>query len=283
MLLGDLGLVIDLGVKITQALKVIAQAAVALVEQIFVDAAFLKDGDEMLDAIRFEGSALDFDLDDGAAIGGEAIVDGFGGAVILRGFELDVGFKPALPLELAEHAIEGAIDGIVVDMSANPQPGVAEECLEAHAGVARDRNLPHARPDSRDHAKSDIGELLIGVRRNGLRDRRFKIAVLLKRGAHLIHSAQHFGLRQAGSGFELRGALELRVHRRPDGSVDSDRPDESARGSEKDQRHAARLARTLDFDSVIEAARVELPEAPFHVVGGQRGAFRLRQVVGERG
>ena len=180
---------IDLGVKVTKALKIVAQAAVAFVEQVLVHAAFFKDGDEMLDAIRFNGSALDFDLDDGAAIGGKAIVDGFGGGVILRGFELDVGFKPALLLELAEYAIEGAIDGIVVDMSANAQPGVAAECLEAHAGVARDRNLAHARPYSRDHAKRDVGELLIGVGRYGLRDRRIEIAVLLERGAHLIHGA----------------------------------------------------------------------------------------------
>ena len=184
-----LGLMIDLSVKVTKALKIVAQAAIAFVEQVLVHAALFKDGDEMLDAIRFNGSALDFDLDYGAAIGGKAIVDRLGRGVVLRGLELDVGFKPALLLELAEYAIEGVIDGIVVDMSANAQPCVAAECIEAHAGVACDRYRAHARPYSRDHAKSDVGELLIGVGRYGLRDRRTEITVLLERGAHLIHGA----------------------------------------------------------------------------------------------
>ena len=49
---GGLGLVIDLDVEVALALEVVAQAAVAFVEQVFVDAAFFKDGDEVLDALR---------------------------------------------------------------------------------------------------------------------------------------------------------------------------------------------------------------------------------------
>ena len=127
---------IDLDVKVTQALKVVAQAAIALVEQVFVHAAFFKDRDEMLDALRFEACALHFDLDDGAAIGGEAVVDGLGGGVVLRRLKLDVGLKPVLPLKLAQYAIEGAIDGVVIDVSA----GVA--------GAAWRRNVSRLIPES---------------------------------------------------------------------------------------------------------------------------------------
>ena len=70
-----LGFVIDLGIEVAETLKVIAQAAVAFVEQVLVDAAFLKDGDEPLDVLRIDGCALNFDLDHRAADGGEAIVD----------------------------------------------------------------------------------------------------------------------------------------------------------------------------------------------------------------
>ena len=70
-----LGLVIDFDVEVTLALKVVAQAVVALVEQIFIDAAFFKDGDEVLDAVGFNCGALDFNLDDRPAIGGEVIVN----------------------------------------------------------------------------------------------------------------------------------------------------------------------------------------------------------------
>ena len=138
-------MVIDFDVEVALALKEVAQAAVAFIEQIFVDAAFFKDGDEMLDAIRRDGSAFDFNLDDGPAIGGEAIVDCFGGAVVFGGFKLDIGFKPVLLLIFAEHAIEGAINYVVIDVSAGAQICMAAEFVEAHAGVAGDDDLSYAR------------------------------------------------------------------------------------------------------------------------------------------
>jgi len=140
-----LGLVIDLNVEVTLALKEVAQAAVAFIEQIFVDAAFFKDGDEMLDAIRRDGSAFDFNLDDGPAIGGEAIVDCFGGAVVFGGFKFDVGLKAVLLLILAQHAIEGAVDDVVIDMSAGAQICMATEFFKGHAGVAGDDDFSYVR------------------------------------------------------------------------------------------------------------------------------------------
>ena len=141
-----LGLVIDFDVEVTLALKEIAQAAIAFIEEIFVDATFFKDGDEMLDAIGSDHGTLDFDLDDRTAIGGEAVVHRFGGVVVFGGFELDVGFKPVLLLIIAEYAIEGAIDDVVIDVSADAQVCVAAEFVEVHASVAGDDDLSYARP-----------------------------------------------------------------------------------------------------------------------------------------
>ena len=79
-----LGFVIDLGIEVAEALKVVAQAAIAFVEQVLVDAAFLKDGDKPLDVLRVHGGAMDFHLDLRPAVGGEAIVDRLGGGIVLR-------------------------------------------------------------------------------------------------------------------------------------------------------------------------------------------------------
>jgi cytosine/adenosine deaminase-related metal-dependent hydrolase len=138
-------LVIDFDVEVTLALKEIAQAAVAFIEQVFVDAAFFKDGDQMLDAISRDGSAFDFNLNDRPTIGGEAVVDRFGGAVVFSGFELDVGLKAILLLILAQHAIESAIDDVVIDMSAGAQICMAAEFFEGHAGIAGDDDFSYMR------------------------------------------------------------------------------------------------------------------------------------------
>ena len=58
-LLGDCRCVVDLHIEVAQALVVVAQAAVALVEQILVDAAFLEDRNQALDPLWIDAGALD--------------------------------------------------------------------------------------------------------------------------------------------------------------------------------------------------------------------------------
>ena len=55
---GGLLLVIHLDVEVAEALIVVAQPAIALVEQILVDAALFKDGNDALDAFRADACAL---------------------------------------------------------------------------------------------------------------------------------------------------------------------------------------------------------------------------------
>ena len=183
---------------------------------------------------------------------------------------------------VAEHAIERVIDGIAIDMRAVAQTGMAEKGLEAHAGVAGDGDGSNTSSRSRYHLKGDIGELLFGVGRYGLRDGRFVIAIFFEGGTHLSDGAKHFGLGETCSGFELGSALEKRIHGGPGGPIHTDCADKCARSSGKDQRHPVWLARALDFDIVIEARFVELAEAPLEVFGGERGAFGLRKMAGKR-
>ena len=200
----------------------------------------------------------------------------------MRGFELDVGLQATLFLIVAEHAIERVVDGIAIDMRAAAQTGMAAKCLQAHTGVAVDGNRSDTSSRSRDHAKGDIVKLLFGVGCHGLRNGRLVVAVLFEGGAHLGDGAKHFGLGQARSGFELRGALKEGVHGRSGGSVYADSADKRARGSDKDQRHAVCLTRAFDFDGVIEAGFEELTEASLEVFGGERGAFDLSKMAGKR-
>ncbi len=278
-----LGFVIDLGIEVAEALKVVAQAAVAFVEQVLVDASFLKDGDEPFDALRVNAGALDVDFHHRSAVGGKAEVDGFRRRIVRRGFELDLSLQAILFLKRAKHTIEGSIDGVVVQVGAGAQMGMAAECFQVHPGIAIDRNRANACPRPRDHVKRNVGELLVRVGRHRLRDGRFVIAILLERGAHLCNGAKHPGLSQAGSGFKLAGALQLGVHGGSGGSVHAHDSDESPRGSKKNQRHAARLARSLDLDCVKDSGRVKLAQAPFQVIGAEGCSFRLSEMSWKRG
>ncbi len=96
---------------------------------------------------------------------------------------------------------------------------VQTELVNGHAGIARDRDLAHARTGPRDHAKRNVGKLFLGACGNGLRDDRFEIAVLLERGAHLLRGADHLFLGQAGSRIELAGSLQLHIHGGAGGAV----------------------------------------------------------------
>ena len=160
---------------------------------------------------------------------------------------------------------------------------MAAECFQVHPGIASDRNRADACPRPCDHAKCDVGELLLRVWRHRLRDSRFVIAILLERGAHLLNCPKHPGLSQTGSGFELAGALQLGVHGGPWSSVHAHDSDEGPRGSEKNQRHAVRLARSLDVDGVIDSGRIQLAQALFQVIGAEWCSFRLSEMSRKRG
>ena len=103
-------------------------------------------------------------FDDGPAVGGKAEVDRFGGGIVLRGVDLDFSLHPLLALVVLEHAGQGAIAGVVVHVGAGSQVGVAAELRHAHAGVAGDLDLAHARLRAGDRLEGDIDELLVGVR-----------------------------------------------------------------------------------------------------------------------
>jgi hypothetical protein len=124
---------------------------------------------------------------------------------------------------------------------------------------------------------------MLGVGRDGLGDCRFVIAILFKRGAHLLNCAKHFRLSEARSGLELAGALKLRVHGWADCAFDAHGADKRARAPNESQRYTAGLARGLNFDAVIKAGCVELAETSFEVVGGERCSFGLIEMAGQRG
>ena len=65
---------IHLYVKVTQALIVVPHAAIALVEQIFVDGAFFENGNHVLDALRTHLGAFHQHLHSGSLVGREAEV-----------------------------------------------------------------------------------------------------------------------------------------------------------------------------------------------------------------
>ena len=123
-------------VKVTEALEVVAEAAIALIEQVLIDAAFLKDGDDVFDAVGRDACPLDQHFDHGAPVGGKAEIDFFGGGVVFRGDDLDFGLHPLLCLVVLQDAGESAIAGVVIDVTAEPEVRIPPELLHAHSGVA---------------------------------------------------------------------------------------------------------------------------------------------------
>ena len=84
---------IHLHVEVAHALVVIAQPAIALVEQILVDGAFFEDGNHMPDAFRAHVGAFDQHLDLRSPVGGETEVGIWLGGVLFR-LQLDFSFQP---------------------------------------------------------------------------------------------------------------------------------------------------------------------------------------------
>ena len=273
---------IDSRIEVAEALIVVAQAAIAFIEQVLVDAALLIDGDEVFDALGVDACAVHLDAHHRPAIGGKLIVDGLRGMVVDRGFELDLGLKAILFLIGAEHAIERAIYGVVIDVRDLPEMRVEAELVDGHAGIACDRDLTDTRTRSRDHAKRDVGKLFLGTWGDGLRDDRFVVAVLLQRGAHLLDGADHLFLRQAGSRIQLAGPLQLHIHGGANGAVYADGPDKRARSPGENQSHAIRLTRAAHLNGVVEAGGIELAQTALQIVLGQRRSFGLGQMAGKR-
>ena len=161
--------------------------------------------------------------------------------VVDRGFELDLGLKAILFLIVAEHAIERAIHGVVIDVRRSSQRCA---CRRNSSTVMPESpvtvTLPtRARgPETTRNAMS--ASCCLGMRGDGLRDDRFVIAVLLERGAHLLDGADHLFLRQARSRIQLAGPLQLHIHGGASGAVYADGPDKRARSPGENQSHAVR-------------------------------------------
>ena len=64
-------------------------------------------------------------LDHRSPIGGETVVHRFGARSYCCGFELDFGLQPILILIMLEHAVQGAIGGVVIHVRAGAQMGMA--------------------------------------------------------------------------------------------------------------------------------------------------------------
>ena len=212
---------------------------------------------------------------------GELIVDRLCSLVVGRGFELDFGLEAILFLIEAQHAIERAIHGVVIDVRDFPEMRVLAELVHGHAGITRDRDPAHARTRSRNHAKRNVGELFLRTRGNGMCDGGFEIAVLLEHGMHLLRGARHLFLGQARTRIQLAGSLQLHIHSGAGSAVHAHAPDKGAWRPGKNQSYAVSLARAMDLNGVVEAGGIQLAQAAFQVILGQRRSFSLGQVAGK--
>ena len=159
--------VTDLYVKVTEALIVVAEAAIAFVEKILVHTAFFKDRNDVFDAVLADGRTLDEHFYDGSPIGGETEVNFLAGRIVFFGDDLDLGFHAVLTLIVLEHAAECAIAGVVVNEHASSQVGIMAEFGNAHSRVAGDLNLADAGLLPRDRLEGNVDELIVWVRREG--------------------------------------------------------------------------------------------------------------------
>ncbi len=162
--------------------------------------------------------------------------------------------------------------------------GMAAEFLDGHAGVACDRDLAHARARPRDHAKRNIGELLLGMRRDGLRDGRFVIAVLLERGAHLLERPRTilaWVKRVPASSWLARSSCVFMVAPVAPSTLTVPINVRGVPRKTRPRRPPSR--RGLDFDGVIKAGGVELAQAALQVFRGQRRSLGLGEMAGKRG
>ena len=107
--LGRLLLVIHLHVEVSQPLVVVAQAVIALVEQIVVHGALFKDGNHPLYPRWAHSDAFHLYLHDRSLAGGKAKICSIGFLGIVLGFDLDFSFQPVLAPVVLEHSGQSAI------------------------------------------------------------------------------------------------------------------------------------------------------------------------------
>ena len=148
--------VLGLGVKVALALKEIAEAAIALVEQILVDAAFLEDGNNALDFFRIEVGPFHLHFYHWPLIGGEVEVDSLRFGVKLLRLELDLSLQPLHVLIDLENAGQRAIGCFAVYMLTQCEMRARTKGSYGHTGIARDRDCADARLRTADHMKGNI-------------------------------------------------------------------------------------------------------------------------------
>jgi hypothetical protein len=242
---GDgLGGVVDFDVEVAEALEVVAQAAIAFVEEIFVHCAFLKDGDDAAHALRIDLCAFNHHANGGALVSGEAEVFTMLVRQVGLGLEFDVRLETVLLLVVAQDAVESTVGGVVVDGSAGTKVGVVAELFRGHAGAACDLDGADSCLRSRDDPKGDVDELFFGVGGEGVSDGGLAEAVVGKCAAHLREGAGKLVVGVARAWAELAGALELGVDGGAFCAVDGDGADEGARRAAKGEGDAVVERRT---------------------------------------
>src|SRR5579859_6701168 len=138
----------DLDIEVAEALEIIPEAAIAFVEQVLVDASFFIDWNDVLGSIGADGCALHLHLDDGAANSGEDEVDFPGGGIVFGRDNFDFGFHALLALVVLEHAGEGAVAGVVIDVGAGLEMCMAAKLLYGHTRVSGDLDVAYAGLDA---------------------------------------------------------------------------------------------------------------------------------------
>ena len=230
-------------------------------------------------------SALDFDLHDRAAIGGEAIVDGFGRRGCTPPIRASRRLPAVLLLILAQHAIECAI--------ARCRGQRVRRCADAHGGGTASSLIPESPvtvtfptrargPETT--RKSMSASCCSGCGVTVCVIVRFEIAILLKRRAHLVERPKHFGRGQACAG--VRAALRAPAACSSLAPVAPSTPTVpmNVRGvPTKVSSTPSALARAFHFNGVVQSAGVELAQTRFQIFRGERRCPNcLSQVAGER-
>ena len=155
--------VVHLHVEVAQPLIVVAQAAIAFVQQILVHGAFLVNGNQPLDPVGANLHALHAHPYHRPAIGREAEVGVLCLRYVLLALQLHVGLQPLLLLVVLQHAFQGAIGGVVRNLGAGLQMAAPPELRRRHAGVAADCYLAHTGLRAWRYVKVNVDKLFVGA------------------------------------------------------------------------------------------------------------------------
>ena len=273
---------VDLDVEVAEALKVVAQAAVAFVEQIVVYRAFLKDGDDVTQAIRIDFCALNHYADSGALIGGEAKVLAMLIGQVGFGFEFDVGLEAVLLLVVTQDAVESAVGRVVVDCCAGTKVGVVAELIERHAGIARDIDCANAGLGPGDDMECNVDELFFRVGCLDIVDGGLAESIVGEGAAHFGEGAGELVAGETRAGIKLAGALELRIDGCALCAIDGDSADKGARSAAKGDGDAIVEGRCVGLDGIVKAGGEQFTEAGAKVIFAHWRTFGLGQMAGKR-